>query len=122
VKEGGMSQRFLIAFALCLAWSAAVYAHVFPKTQVPAAGATVSSPAQVKIVFDGPLEPAFSSLTVSDAGGKQINTTKSEVDSEEPDAMSVALPPLQTGKYTVHWTAIASDGHKTHGDYSFEVK
>jgi copper resistance protein C len=29
---------------------------------------------------------------------------------------------LQAGRYTVHWVAVASDGHRTHGDYAFEVK
>ncbi|WP_244816478.1 copper resistance protein CopC [Caballeronia sp. Lep1P3] len=112
------------AFALLLAlgWSGAAYAHVFPRTQVPPAGATVSSPAQVRIVFDGPLEPAFSTVTVTDAGGKPVNTAKARIDAQDADAISVALPTLQAGKYTVHWVAVASDGHRTHGDYSFEVK
>jgi methionine-rich copper-binding protein CopC len=105
---------------LVLAGAAA--AHVFPQKQEPGAGKTVSSPAQVRVSFDGPLEPAFSSLTVSDAGGKQVNTEKSTVDAHQPDVMTVPLPTLAAGHYTVHWIAVADDGHRTHGDYGFDVK
>lgn len=51
-----------------------------------------------------------------------VNTDKSLVDAHQPDVITVALPPLQAGRYTVHWVAVASDGHRTHGDYAFEVK
>jgi copper resistance protein C len=114
--------NLLAALILGLVLTGSVSAHVFPRTQMPAAGATVSSPAQVRIVFDGPLEPAFSSLTVTDATGKQVNTEKSAVDAQHHEAISVALPPLEAGRYTVHWAAVADDGHRTHGDYPFEVK
>ncbi|WP_250453011.1 copper resistance protein CopC [Caballeronia sp. ATUFL_M2_KS44] len=110
------------ACALGLVWSVAASAHVFPRTQVPAAGATVAPPAEVRIDFDGPLEPAFSSLVVDDASGKQVNIAKSGVDAQHQEAMAVALPPLQPGHYTVHWVAVASDGHRTHGNYGFDVK
>ena len=98
------------------------FAHVFPQKQSPSAGADVASPASVTIVFDGPLEPAFSSLTVSNSTGKQVNTAKGEVDPNDTKAIHVALPPLLPGTYTVHWVAVASDGHRTHGDYTFKVK
>ncbi|KIG01764.1 copper resistance CopC family protein [Caballeronia concitans] len=110
------------ACALGLVWSVAASAHVFPRTQVPAAGATVSPPGEVRINFDGPLEPAFSSLVVDDATGKQVNIAKSGVDAQHQEVMAVALPPLQPGHYTVHWVAVASDGHRTHGNYGFDVK
>jgi copper resistance protein C len=105
-----------------LALASAAWAHVFPQKQEPGAGASVSSPAQVRVTFDGPLEPAFSSLTVSDASGKQVNTAKSAVDEHQASVMTVALPTLTAGHYKVNWVAVASDGHRTHGDYSFEVK
>jgi methionine-rich copper-binding protein CopC len=105
-----------------LAFASAAFAHVFPQKQEPGAGATVASPAQVRVTFDGPLEPSFSSLTVTDASGKQVNTEKSAVDADQTAAMAVPLPPLAAGHYTVHWVAVADDGHRTHGDYAFDVK
>ncbi|MFT4069356.1 copper resistance CopC family protein [Paraburkholderia sp.] len=100
----------------------AAVAHVFPQKQEPGAGATVAAPAQVKVTFDGPLEPAFSSLSVTDAGGRPVTTQKSAVDAQQPAVMTLPLPALAAGHYTVHWVAVASDGHRTHGDYGFDVK
>jgi methionine-rich copper-binding protein CopC len=97
-------------------------AHVFPQTENPGAGATVDSPAQVSIHFDGPLEPSFSTLAVLDANGKRVTTEPSKVDPKQPADMSVRLPTLASGRYTVQWVAVAADGHRTHGDYPFEVK
>ncbi|SMG20996.1 copper resistance CopC family protein [Paraburkholderia susongensis] len=105
-----------------LALACTAFAHVFPQKQEPGAGATVASPAQVRITFDGPLEPAFSSLTVTDASGKQVNAQKSAVDAQQTAVMTVRLPALVAGHYIVHWVAVASDGHRTHGDYGFDVK
>jgi methionine-rich copper-binding protein CopC len=105
-----------------LVFASAAFAHVFPQKQEPGAGATVASPAQVRVMFDGPLEPSFSSLTVSDSGGKQVNTEKSAVDAHQAALMVVALPMLAAGRYTVHWVAVADDGHRTQGDYGFVVK
>jgi hypothetical protein len=98
------------------------FAHVFPQKQEPGAGTTVAAPAQVRVIFDGPLEPAFSSLTVTNASGKQVNTQKAAVDEHQPTTMTVPLPSLAAGHYTVHWIAVAPDGHRTHGDYGFNVK
>ncbi|RQS71969.1 copper resistance protein CopC [Burkholderia sp. Bp8963] len=111
-----------VAIATGILSASAAFAHVFPQTQTPAAGAEVPAPPKVTIVFDGPLEPAFSSLSVSNSTDKQVNTAKAAVDPNDRKSISVALPPLPPDKYTVHWVAVAADGHRTHGDYSFRVK
>jgi len=98
------------------------YAHVHPQTQTPAANAQVQAPSEVKIEFDGPLEPAFSTLSVSDAGGRVVSTAKSQVDVGDKRRLTVALPSLPPGKYTVHWVAVAADGHRTQGAYSFSIQ
>jgi copper resistance protein C len=105
-----------------LAMAGSALAHVFPEKQEPGAGASVAPPSQVTIIFDGPLEPSFTSLTVTDSTGKQVNLEKAAVDAKQPATIHVPLPPLPKGRYTVHWVAVADDGHRTHGDYSFDVK
>ena len=114
--------RKLSVFAVTALVAGTAFAHVFPQTQEPGAGAAVASPPSVRITFDGPLEPTFSSLTVTNAAGKQVNAEKAKVDPDHPAVISVALPALPAGRYTVHWAAVASDGHRTHGDYHFDVK
>jgi Uncharacterized protein, homolog of Cu resistance protein CopC len=36
--------------------------------------------------------------------------------------MHLALPQLTAGRYAVRWTAVATDGHRTQGDFAFIVK
>ncbi|ASV99236.1 copper resistance CopC family protein [Paraburkholderia aromaticivorans] len=122
-RRSGMRAAIKLAALLAgFAVASLAFAHVFPQKQEPGAGATVASPAQVRVTFDGPLEAAFSTLTVTDASGKQVNTQKAAVDEHQPAQIAVPLPPLAAGHYTVHWVAVASDGHRTHGDYAFNVK
>jgi methionine-rich copper-binding protein CopC len=112
----------LTAFVMGVSLTGAAFAHVFPQHQEPGAGATVMSPAKVKIVFGGSLEPAFTSMIVTDSTGKQVNAAQATVDPQERNVVSLALPTLPAGHYTVHWIAVAEDGHRTQGDYSFGVK
>ena len=101
----------------------AAHAHAFPKTQQPAAGETLTAaPQAVTIVFDEALEPAFSSIAVTDSHGQSVATGKAVVDDGNRKRMRVALTSLAAGTYTVAWVAVASDGHRTHGHYAFTLK
>jgi methionine-rich copper-binding protein CopC len=106
----------LLAAAQC------AFAHAHPKQQTPAPDATVSAPHEVAIDYTEGLEPAFSTLVVIDAQGKQVSTGKSTVDANDKKHMSVALGDLKPGTYQVEWTALADDGHRTQGRYMFNVK
>ncbi|MGA3246972.1 MAG: copper resistance protein CopC [Paraburkholderia sp.] len=109
--------------ALMIAGCQLAHAHAFPTHQAPGAGATVStSQKDVAIDFDDGLEPAFSSITVTDAQGKPVTSAKAAVDPSNKKHMSVALNPLTPGDYTVAWVAVAEDGHRTQGHYTFTVK
>jgi copper resistance protein C len=114
--------RGLVA-ALTLGVAQLAHAHAYPTHQVPAAGASVTaSQKSVAIDFDDGLEPAFSSITVTDAQGKPVTSDKSVVDPSNAKHMSVALNALTPGVYSVAWVAVATDGHRTQGHYSFTVK
>ena len=44
------------------------------------------------------------------------------VDPSNPTRMTVSLPALETGVYTVSWKAVsATDGHQTEGAFTFSV-
>jgi methionine-rich copper-binding protein CopC len=114
--------RGLVA-ALTLTVAQLAHAHAYPTHQAPSAGATVStSQKDVAIDFDDGLEPAFSAITVTDAQGKPVTSAKAVVDPANKKHMSVALNPLTPGDYTVAWVAVAEDGHRTQGHYTFTVK
>ncbi|MGU3780205.1 copper resistance CopC family protein [Burkholderia metallica] len=113
----------MAAAALLLAGAQFAHAHAFPTHQVPSAGETVTgAPKTVAIDFDDGLEPAFSSIAVTDAQGRTVTSGKAEVDASNRKHMSVALNPLAPGVYTVAWVAVALDGHRTQGHYTFTVK
>ncbi|HEY1998254.1 MAG TPA: copper resistance protein CopC [Paraburkholderia sp.] len=114
--------RGLVA-ALTLTVAQLAHAHAYPTHQAPSAGSTVgTSQKDVAIDFDDGLEPAFSSITVTDAQGKSVTSDKSTVDASNKKHMSVALNPLTPGVYSVAWVAVAEDGHRTQGHYTFTVK
>jgi hypothetical protein len=113
--------RSAVAASLLTVTSLAL-AHSFPKVRTPAADTTVVPPHEVAIEFDNPIEPAFSSITVTDSHGKTVSTGKAAVDARDPRHMSVAVGDLASGAYTVAWVAVADDGHRTHGQYTFNVK
>ncbi|WP_207002368.1 copper resistance CopC family protein [Trinickia mobilis] len=109
--------------ALLISGCQLAYAHAYPTHQAPGAGSTVpASQRDVAIDFDDGLEPAFSSITVTDAQGKAVTRAKAVVDPSNQKHMSAALSPLTSGVYTVSWVAVAADGHRTQGHYTFTVK
>ncbi|HEX7349283.1 MAG TPA: copper resistance protein CopC [Rhodanobacteraceae bacterium] len=99
-------------------------AHAFPSHSSPAVGATLTTaPHDVKIWFDGELEPVFSTLIVKDASNHAISTGKGEVDPKNHTLLETALPAtLAAGKYAAYWSVIAHDGHHTAGHFAFTVK
>jgi methionine-rich copper-binding protein CopC len=100
-----------------------VWGHAFPDHSEPKVGTTVTtSPPVVRIWFDSALEPMFSTLSVQDSGGKHVDKRDARVDSSDATLLEVSLPPLPSGTYRVIWKAVARDGHRTGGDYTFTIK
>lgn len=95
-------------------------AHAFPKSETPPAGATVNSPPRVIIDFDAPVEQLFAKLQVLDGAGNDIAAQPPAIDSEKNE-MSAAMPSLKPGDYTVKWSVVSNDGHRTEGSYTFTV-
>jgi copper resistance protein C len=113
----------LFFLSFLLAFPGASHGHAFPDHSDPQVGATVSaSPSDVRIWFDGDLEPVFSTISVQDAGGKKIDKGNGRVNPSNSTLLEVSLPPLPVGTYRVLWSVVARDGHRTVGDYTFVIK
>jgi copper resistance protein C len=97
-------------------------AHAHPKVMEPGIDSIGPAPAQVSIRFTEGLEPKFSSIQVSSENGATVTQAKSTVDAADATHMTLVLPALKPGSYSVHWVAIATDGHRTEGTYHFTVK
>lgn len=113
----------LFFLSFLLAFPGASQGHAFPDHSDPKVGATVSgSPSNVRIWFDGDLEPVFSTIAVQDKGGKKIDKGNGRVNPSNSTLLEVSLPPLPAGTYRVFWNVVARDGHRTMGDYTFVIK
>ena len=94
-------------------------AHAFLDHAEPRVGNKVATPPrEVTLWFTQKLEPAFSSVTVTNAAGQRVDAGKARVSGNQ---MSVSLRPGGTGKYHVTWRVLSVDTHTTDGSFSFQV-
>ena len=116
-----MMKRLVLALAL-LASPAVSLAHAFLDRAVPAVGGKIhGQPGEVRLRFSQALEPAFSTVKVLDAGGKQVDRNDKGLDPKDASVLRVSLPALVPGVYRVVWRVLSTDTHVTEGDYTFEV-
>jgi len=108
----------IIPLVLVLA-SGAAQAHAFLDHAEPRVGNKIASPPhQVTLWFTQKLEPAFSSVTVTNAAGERVDSGKARVSGNQ---MSVSLRPGGAGTYRVNWRVLSVDTHTSDGSFTFQV-
>jgi methionine-rich copper-binding protein CopC len=108
----------IIPLLLLLATSEAS-AHAFLDHAEPRVGNKVASaPHEVTLWFTQKLEPAFSTITVTNAAGQRVDSGKPRVSGNQ---MSVSLRSGGTGTYHVNWRVQSVDTHTTEGNFTFLV-
>ncbi|KWC83981.1 copper resistance protein CopC [Burkholderia cepacia] len=114
---------FAVAGTIVAAAPVAASAHGKLESAAPATGSTVDTvPDTLRLTFNEDLEPTFSSVKVSDANGNAVSQEKAKIDASNPRVMTIAMPKLAPGAYTVQWVAMTADAHRTKGAYTFRVK
>ena len=94
-------------------------AHAFLDRAEPRVGNTVATaPHQVTLWFTQKLEAAFSTITVTNAEGKRVDTGKPRVSGNQ---MSVSVTAGGAGTYHVIWRVLSVDTHTTDGSFTFQV-
>ena len=112
----------ITACAVLVLSGATAFAHPRVVSATPAVGGTVkTAPSEVTIRFNEKLEPAFSSVTIRDSTGKQVDKGDPQVDKADHRIIRVSVPPLAPGAYKVEWRAVAADTHKVEGDFTFRI-
>jgi methionine-rich copper-binding protein CopC len=97
----------------------AALGHAVLQSANPLVGSTVASaPREVSLTFSQNLEPAFSSVEVTDANGARVDRGKPQINGNTMRAGLKSLPP---GTYRVHWHVLSVDTHKTEGSFTFRV-
>lgn len=100
----------------------AAFAHAFLDHASPAVGAEVASPPPALLLtYTEPVEPLFSSVTVTDSHGSAEAQGKPEA-RDGGRTLVVSLKPLPPGEYHVAWHVTSVDTHKTEGHFTFSVR
>ena len=110
----------LLALAL---QSQVAEAHANLIRSEPSANSTLdASPDRITIWFSEPMEASFSEIQVLNATGVRVDNADSAVDANDLTIMSVSLPELPDGTYTVAWRNLSTiDGHSLRGSFIFSV-
>lgn len=103
--------------------ASAVQAHAkIASTEPKAESELHGAPKQIRLQFNEALEGAFSKIELVDAREAAVKLPKAAVDKSDPRVMFTAVPALKPGQYSVRWSTMTHDGHKTKGQFSFKVK
>jgi len=86
------------------------------------AAPTAAPVTELRLNFSEALNAAFSKAKVSDAMGMAVEGVTLALDPKDDKVLVVTFAaPLVKGDYSVEWTAVANDGHKTTGNYKLTV-
>ncbi len=108
----------ITSLLLVLATGAA-QAHALLDHSEPRAGNKVASaPRNVTLWFTQKLEPAFSTVTVTNAAGERVDGGKARVSGNQ---MSIPLRAGGAGTYHVKWHVLPAHAPPTEGNFTFDV-
>jgi copper resistance protein C len=97
----------------------AANAHAFLDHAEPRVGSTTpTAPKEVVLFYTQNLEPAFSSVDVTDANGARVDQGKAKISAS---TMRVSVKQLPPGTYRVRWQVLSVDTHTTEGSFTFHV-
>jgi len=114
----------LLAACFLMAFSgvSGAFAHAFVDHADPKVGGSVAeSPKAVRVWFTEPLDPGACSIRVLDASGQSIDLGDAHVDAKNTSLLLAGLHLLKAGVYKVVWQVVSADGHKTEGDFKFQI-
>jgi methionine-rich copper-binding protein CopC len=116
-------RKTLLVASLVLASAASAHAHAQLERADPRVGSVVrAAPSVLTLYFSEGVEPAFSTVQVTDVAGRRVDAGKPRVDRSNPQQIHVPLRALAPGQYNVRWRVLSVDTHKTEGSFGFEVR
>jgi methionine-rich copper-binding protein CopC len=97
--------------------------HAYLVRSVPAARSTITqAPERVQLWFNERLEPAYSRVSVWSRAGRRVDVGDVQVAATEPTRLSVGVPRLAPGAYTVKYRVLSVDGHVVEAEFGFTVR
>jgi methionine-rich copper-binding protein CopC len=99
------------------------WGHAALVRSTPAQRAVLTrSPERVRLWFNEPLEARFARVSVWDGQGEQVDRQDVLVGPDDSKALSVGVPELPPGPYTVRYRVLSVDGHVVEGSLRFTVR
>jgi putative copper export protein/methionine-rich copper-binding protein CopC len=110
----------LVAVALL---PSAAAAHQFLRAAAPAAGDTLEAvPGEIHLTFSEPVRVEFSDVVVQGPEGALVVAAMRR-SATDPRVLVVPVERgWHAGEFTVRWTTVGADGHRTDGTVSFFVR
>lgn len=113
--------RVIVLLAALL--PAVAQAHAFLVRSAPPKRAVLRDPPQqVELWFNERLEPSFAALALSGSGGTDVVTEQPLVAPDDRKRLTLQLPPLKPGTYTVRYRVLSVDGHVAEDSFTFTVR
>jgi methionine-rich copper-binding protein CopC len=110
------------SIALGLMWPGLAWPHAFLVRSRPGArAAVVRAPERVQLWFNERLEPAYSRVSVWNGATQRVDAGDARVTESEPTELSVSVPALPAGSYTVRYRVLSVDGHVVESEFVFSV-
>jgi methionine-rich copper-binding protein CopC len=100
-----------------------VRAHAVLVRSAPSHRAVLGqAPERVDLWFNERLEPAYSTVTVWNEAGRQVDEQDGAVAADDPRRLTVSLGARTSGMYTVKYRVLSVDGHIVDSRFTFTVK
>jgi len=107
----------LLAFLLPIQ----VFGHSSPASYNPAPNSKLEkSPSEVIIQFQGEIDDSLFALQVFNEEQQEVSIQPATLDSSQK-VLTISLPSLSDGTYTVKYSIVAKDGHPQQDSYNFSV-
>jgi methionine-rich copper-binding protein CopC len=123
-----MTRRWAIALlagalgASALSGTAALAHAVLVRSAPPHRAVLGRMPERVQLWFNERLEPAYSTVSVWNEAGAQVDDRDVTVGPDDPRRLSVTVSAREAGLYIVKYRVLSVDGHVVDSRFTFTVK
>ena len=123
-RHGARWSGVALALALLAGPPAAPgHAHAVLVRSAPSHRAVLGQvPERVDLWFNERLEPAYSTVTIWNEAGRQVDERDAAVAADDPRRLSVSIATRAAGQYTVKYRVLSVDGHIVDSRFTFTVK
>jgi copper resistance protein C len=116
-------RRLAVAAFGLLVLATPAWPHASLVRSSPARRATLTTaPDRVQLWFNEAIEPKFSSVSVWDSAGQQVDLVDARVEPDDPKRLTVGLKPLTRGAYRVRFRVLSVDGHVVESEFPFTLR